>query len=31
MDTKEEFEEALDACKREALTSFGDDRVLIEK
>ncbi|HHI82051.1 MAG TPA: ATP-grasp domain-containing protein, partial [Rhizobiales bacterium] len=25
------FDEALESCKREALSSFGDDRVLIEK
>lgn len=28
---KEEFLPALEACRREALKSFGKDRVLIEK
>jgi 3-methylcrotonyl-CoA carboxylase alpha subunit len=28
---REDFLEALDSCKREAASSFGDDRVLIEK
>lgn len=28
---KEDFQEALDSCKRESLKSFSDDRVLIEK
>jgi 3-methylcrotonyl-CoA carboxylase alpha subunit len=27
----DEFQDALDSCKREAASSFGDDRVLIEK
>jgi 3-methylcrotonyl-CoA carboxylase alpha subunit len=27
----EEFEERLESCRREAASSFGDDRVLIEK
>ena len=31
VDEAGEFDEALDACKREAQASFGDSRVLIEK
>jgi 3-methylcrotonyl-CoA carboxylase alpha subunit len=31
VDAPEQFEDALDSCKREAASSFGDDRVLIEK
>ena len=31
VDTGEDFESALASCKREAASSFGDDRVLIEK
>ena len=27
----EDFQESLDACRREATKSFGDDKVLIEK
>jgi 3-methylcrotonyl-CoA carboxylase alpha subunit len=27
----DDFQDALDSCKREAASSFGDDRVLIEK
>ena len=31
VDRPEDFEDALESCKREAASSFGDDRVLIEK
>src|SRR5206468_1190988 len=31
VDRAEDFAEALDSCKREAASSFGEDRVLIEK
>jgi 3-methylcrotonyl-CoA carboxylase alpha subunit len=31
VDAAEQFMDALDSCKREAASSFGDDRVLIEK
>ncbi|MES2326741.1 MAG: acetyl/propionyl/methylcrotonyl-CoA carboxylase subunit alpha [Pseudomonadota bacterium] len=31
VDTAKDFDDALDSCKREAASSFGDDRVLIEK
>jgi 3-methylcrotonyl-CoA carboxylase alpha subunit len=31
VDASEEFDEMLASCKREAASSFGDDRVLIEK
>jgi len=31
VDAAAEFSQALDSCKREAASSFGDDRVLIEK
>jgi 3-methylcrotonyl-CoA carboxylase alpha subunit len=31
VDASEDFAEALQSCKREAASSFGDDRVLIEK
>ncbi|NVK88416.1 MAG: acetyl/propionyl/methylcrotonyl-CoA carboxylase subunit alpha, partial [Gammaproteobacteria bacterium] len=31
VERKEDFADALESCKREALSSFGDDRVLIEK
>ena len=31
VDKAADFQEALDSCKREAASSFGDDRVLIEK
>jgi 3-methylcrotonyl-CoA carboxylase alpha subunit len=31
VDRSEDFEEALQSCKREAITSFGNDVVLIEK
>jgi 3-methylcrotonyl-CoA carboxylase alpha subunit len=31
VDKPEDFESALDSCKREAINSFGDDAVLIEK
>jgi 3-methylcrotonyl-CoA carboxylase alpha subunit len=31
VDAATEFDDALDSCKREAASSFGDDRVLIEK
>jgi len=31
VDRSEDFEDALESCKREAASSFGDDRVLIEK
>ncbi|NVJ60015.1 MAG: acetyl/propionyl/methylcrotonyl-CoA carboxylase subunit alpha [Gammaproteobacteria bacterium] len=31
VEDKKYFDEALTSCKREALSSFGDDRVLIEK
>lgn len=31
VDAAKDFQEALDSCKREAASSFGDDRVLIEK
>jgi 3-methylcrotonyl-CoA carboxylase alpha subunit len=31
VERREDFEEALGAAKREALNSFGDDRVLVEK
>jgi len=31
VDAAKEFANALDSCKREAASSFGDDRVLIEK
>ena len=27
----EDLEEGVNACKREAISSFGDDRVLVEK
>src|SRR5213596_149148 len=31
VDASAEFDDALESCKREAASSFGDDRVLIEK
>ncbi len=31
VDAADEFDDALDSCKREASSSFGDDRVLLEK
>ncbi len=31
VDAAEDFADALDSCRREASSSFGDDRVLIEK
>ncbi|MCY7397854.1 MAG: ATP-grasp domain-containing protein, partial [Sphingomonas bacterium] len=31
VDAGAEFDDALDSCKREAASSFGDDRVLLEK
>ena len=31
VDAAKEFDDALESCKREAASSFGDDRVLIEK
>ncbi|HKU92432.1 MAG TPA: acetyl/propionyl/methylcrotonyl-CoA carboxylase subunit alpha [Sphingomicrobium sp.] len=31
VDAAKDFDDALDSCKREAASSFGDDRVLIEK
>jgi 3-methylcrotonyl-CoA carboxylase alpha subunit len=31
VDRAEDFMDALDSCKREAASSFGDDRVIIEK
>jgi 3-methylcrotonyl-CoA carboxylase alpha subunit len=31
VDKAADFQDALDSCKREAASSFGDDRVLIEK
>ena len=31
VDASADFEDALESCKREAASSFGDDRVLIEK
>lgn len=31
VEAADQFHEALESCKREALSSFGDDRVLIEK
>ena len=31
VDRAADFEDALDSCKREAATSFGDDRVILEK
>lgn len=31
VERSEDFESALNSCKREALGSFGDDRVLVEK
>src|ERR671919_312397 len=31
VDAAKDFSQALDSCKREAASSFGDDRVLIEK
>ncbi len=31
VDAAKDFQDALDSCKREAASSFGDDRVLIEK
>ena len=31
VDRSEDFEAALASCKREAINSFGDDRVLVEK
>ena len=31
VDASDQFMDALDSCKREAASSFGDDRVLIEK
>ena len=31
VDASRDFEDALESCKREAASSFGDDRVLIEK
>jgi 3-methylcrotonyl-CoA carboxylase alpha subunit len=31
VDKSEDFDEALQSCKREAINSFGDDAVLIEK
>jgi 3-methylcrotonyl-CoA carboxylase alpha subunit len=31
VDRAEDFDDALESCKREAASSFGDDRVLIEK
>ena len=31
VERREDFESALKSCKREAINSFGDDRVLVEK
>jgi len=31
VDASKDFDDALESCKREAASSFGDDRVLIEK
>ena len=31
VENAEELEEKLDACRREALHGFGDDRMLVEK
>ena len=31
VDSAKDFDDALESCKREAASSFGDDRVLIEK
>jgi 3-methylcrotonyl-CoA carboxylase alpha subunit len=31
VDASQDFQDALESCKREAASSFGDDRVLIEK
>jgi 3-methylcrotonyl-CoA carboxylase alpha subunit len=31
VDRAEDFQDALDSCKREAASSFGDDRVILEK
>lgn len=31
VDSEEEVEDAIESCRREALKSFGDDRVLVEK
>ncbi|MEO7365350.1 MAG: acetyl/propionyl/methylcrotonyl-CoA carboxylase subunit alpha [Sphingomicrobium sp.] len=31
VDRCEDFDDALDSCKREAASSFGDDRVILEK
>src|SRR5213592_3975079 len=31
VDASKDFQDALESCKREAASSFGDDRVLIEK
>ena len=31
VDRAEDFDDALDSCKREAASSFGDDRVILEK
>src|SRR5204862_2838250 len=31
VDAAKNFDDALESCKREAASSFGDDRVLIEK
>ena len=31
VDRAEDFDDALESCKREAASSFGDDRVIIEK
>ncbi|MEO7787000.1 MAG: acetyl/propionyl/methylcrotonyl-CoA carboxylase subunit alpha, partial [Sphingomicrobium sp.] len=31
VDAAEDFDDALDSCQREAASSFGDDRVLLEK
>jgi 3-methylcrotonyl-CoA carboxylase alpha subunit len=30
VERSEDFEAALASCKREAISSFGDDRVLVE-
>jgi biotin carboxylase len=31
VDAAGDFKDALDSCKREAASSFGDDRVILEK
>jgi 3-methylcrotonyl-CoA carboxylase alpha subunit len=31
VERREDFEEAMNSAKREAINSFGDDRILVEK